>query len=62
MKLRYVLTVLAVGIFMIGCATPNGDDGMSDMMSTEYLVTVSVSPGSSTPIAPLVWAVHKGTR
>jgi hypothetical protein len=60
MKLRYVLAVLTVGVILAGCGTVDGDEGMSEMMSSEYLVTVSVNPGSSTPIAPVVWAVHQG--
>ena len=70
---RFVFLPIAVLAFLLGCqSTPEDADSMDEMdskdsmameMSTErFTVKIEVLEGSLTPLAPVVWAVHKGAN
>lgn len=69
MRTKFGLVVGAmVALVLAGCGTTDHMDESSGMMmddgmeATEFVVTIEVLANSPTPLAPVAWAVHRGTN
>ena len=67
MRKLILAPVIILAVFLIGCQSMKGtEDDMAmdkmEMQEKEFTVTIEVLAASSSPVAPVAWAVHTGSN